>query len=220
MLPSATHPNPESPHFPIFASHSARYMNKQTLIDFIQANIPNIPIQADALQQIAGRFEEKSLAKGEYLFRQGEVSGYYFLAEGFLRVFTLDLEGKEVTTYFYSPRRVVFDAASFFQRLPSTENIQAMAPSKVFAIRFEGLNKMFHSMPEFREFGRQMIVQEFVAYKQRTLAMINESAETRYANLLKTNREVFQHAQLSQIASYLGISERTLNRIRQADSRK
>ncbi|WP_431293338.1 hypothetical protein [Pedobacter sp. P26] len=73
---------------------------------------------------------------------------------------------------------------------------------------------LFHSVPEFREFARAMLVKEFVAYKQRTLSMINKSAEERYANLVATNNEVFRHAQLKHIASYLGITDTSLSRIR------
>jgi CRP-like cAMP-binding protein len=73
---------------------------------------------------------------------------------------------------------------------------------------------LFHSVPEFREFARAMLVKEFVAYKQRTLAMINKSAEERYASLLADHSEVFKHAQLKHIASYLGITDTSLSRIR------
>lgn len=190
-------------------------MDKSALINFIKANTPNIPIDEQSLQIIADQFEEKTFQKGDYLLKEGKVSAYFFLLEGFLRVFTFDTDGNEVTTYFYSQNRVVFDAASFFLKLPSTENIQAMTACKVHVTSFEKLNKLFHSVSVFREFGRQMIVQEFVAYKQRTLAMINQNAETRYLKLIETNHDVFQYAHLSHIASYLGISERTLNRIRQ-----
>jgi DNA replication protein DnaC len=50
--------------------------------------------------------------------------------------------------------------------------------------------------------------------------MINQSAEKRYLKLIETNKDVFQFAHLSHIASYLGISERTLNRIRQNFTKK
>lgn len=195
-------------------------MNNLSLINFIKANIPNIPIDEQSLQIITAQFEEMTLEKEEYLLKQGKISSYYFLAEGFLRVFTFDTEGNEVTTYFYPNNRVVFDAASFFLKLPSTENIQAMTPCKVYVTNFEKLNNLFHSVPEFREFGRLMIVKEFITYKQRTLAMINESAEQRYLKLIETNKDIFQFAHLSHIASYLGISERTLNRIRQSFTKK
>lgn len=195
-------------------------MDNLPLINFIKSNIPNIPIDEQSLQEITEQFEVKTLQKDDYLLKEGKISNYCFLSQGFLRVFTLDTEGSEVTTYFYSNERVVFDVASFFLKLPSTENIQAMTECKVYVTNFEKLNKLFHSVPEFREFGRQMIVQEFVAYKQRTLAMINQSAEQRYLKLIETNKDIFQYAHLSHIASYLGISERTLNRIRQNFTKK
>lgn len=195
-------------------------MNKEPLKEFIKTNIPNIPIDEKSLQLIADQFDEKTLQKDEYLLKEGKVSAYYFLSTGFLRVFTFDTEGTEVTTYFYSQNRVVFDAASFFLKAPSSENIQAMTECKVYMTDFEKLNMLFHSVPAFREFGRKILVQEFVAYKQRTLAMINQSAEKGYLKLMETNKDIFLYAHLSHIASYLGISERTLNRIRQNFTKK
>lgn len=195
-------------------------MSNSPLINFIKANIPNIPIDEESLHTIAEKFEEKVFQKDDHLLKEGKVSNYFFLSEGFLRVFTFDTDGNEVTTYFYSQDRVVFDAASFFLKLPSTENIQAMTECKVYVTNFEKLNQLFHSVAIFREFGRQMIVQEFVAYKQRTLAMINQPVEERYLKLIQTNTDVFQYAHLNHIASYLGISERTLNRVRQNFTKK
>jgi CRP-like cAMP-binding protein len=195
-------------------------MEKSELINFIKANIPNVLIDEQSLKIISEQFEEKIFQKDDYLLKEGKVSGYFFLSDGFLRVFTLDTDGNEVTTYFYSRYSIVFDAASFFLKVPSTENIQAMTECKVYVTNFEKLNQLFHSVAAFREFGRQMIVNEFVAYKQRTLAMINQSAEERYLKLMQDNKDVFQYAQLAHIASYLGISERTLNRTRQSFSKK
>jgi CRP-like cAMP-binding protein len=166
-------------------------MEKLSLLNFIKTNVPNVPIDEQSLLTIAEQFEERKLQKDDYLLKEGKVSGYYFLSEGFLRVFTFNPDGKEVTTYFYSQGRVVFDAASFFLKQPSTENIQAMTDCRIYVTNFEKLNQLFHSVAIFREFGRQIIVNEFVAYKQRTLAMINQSAEERYLTLIDTNTDIF-----------------------------
>jgi CRP-like cAMP-binding protein len=189
-------------------------MEKEPLISFIEKNIPNISVTQIGLETIAQQFDEINLFKNEYLLKQGKVSDYYYLAEGFVRAFTFDTNGNEITTYFYPQGRVAFEAASFFLRQPSTENLQAITTCKVYTTSFEKLNLLFHSVPEFREFARAMLVKEFVAYKQRTLSMINKSAEDRYSDLLSNNREVFQYAQLKHIASYLGITDTSLSRIR------
>lgn len=195
-------------------------MDKQALIHFVQSNIPNITVTNNSLDIIAGNFDEIQFAKNEFLLKQGKVSGYFYLAEGFARAYTFDINGNEITTYFYSKEQVIFEAASFFLSSPSTENIQAITDCRVFATTFEKLNMLFHSVPEFREFGRAMLVKEFVAYKQRTLALINKSAEERYANLIAINKDVFRFAQLKHIASYLGMTDTSLSRIRKTFTKK
>ncbi len=195
-------------------------MTKQALIDFIQLSIPNINVSPEVVTTISESFEEQDLMKDEFLLKAGKISAYYFLAEGFVRAFTYDTEGNEITTYFYSKDHVIFEAASFFHHTLSTEYMQAVTPCKVFAISFETLNTLFHQFPEFREFARAMLVREFVAYKQRTLSMINKSAEERYENLMNTNSEIFQHVQLKHIASYLGITDTSLSRIRKGFTKK
>jgi CRP-like cAMP-binding protein len=195
-------------------------MEKVPLINFIKKNIPNITVMQNGLEIIAAHFEEINFDKNEYLLKPGKISGYYYLAEGFVRAFTHDTNGNEITTFFYPHDRVAFEASSFFLRQPSTEYLQAITDCKVYATNFEKLNMLFHSVPEFREFARAMLVKEFVAYKQRTLAMINKSAEERYASLVADNNEVFKYAQLKQIASYLGITDTSLSRIRKEFAKK
>lgn len=193
-------------------------MTKESLINFIQNNLP---ASRKILDEIAEHFEEKTFLKNDYFLKEGQISNnYLFLADGFLRAFTFDTDGNEVTTYFYPKNRVVFEASSFFMRTASTENIQAVTDCTGFTIAFDKLNLLFHSIPEFREFGWAMLVKEFAAYKQRTLAMINKNAEERYANLISTNNEIFQYAQLKHIASYLGMTDTSLSRIRKEFSRK
>ncbi|MDE3145643.1 MAG: Crp/Fnr family transcriptional regulator [Bacteroidota bacterium] len=192
--------------------------NKEPLINFIQSNLP---VSTQILADIASHFELRSFTKNDYFLKEGKISNdYLFLEEGFMRAFTFDINGYEVTTYFYPKNRAVFEASSFFMRTISTENIQAVTDCKGYSITYDKLNMLFHSVPEFREFGRAMLVKEFVAFKQRTLSLINKSAEERYANLINSNKEIFQYAQLKHIASYLGITDTSLSRIRKEFSKK
>ena len=85
-----------------------------------------------------------------------------------------------------------------------------------WVLTYDKLNDLFHSLPEFREFGRAMLVKGFIAFKLRTLSMINKTAEERYAILLQSNPEIFQHASLKHIASYLGVTDTSLSRIRKS----
>ena len=137
-----------------------------------------------------------------------------------MRSYSLNTEGNEVTTFFYAENRVVFEVSSFFTRTTSKESIQAISDCKGWMINYEQLNMLFHTIPEFREFGRFILVKGITTLKQRMLSMINETAEDRYAMLVKTNPEIFQHAPLKNIASYLGITDSSLSRIRSSYTKK
>lgn len=121
---------------------------------------------------------------------------------------------------FYAPGQVVFEVSSLFERTKSLENIQALSDCEGWFITYKQLNTLFHSLPEFREFGRSMLVKGFSALKVRMLSTITETAESRYEQLLKTNPEIFQQASLKVIASYLGITDTSLSRIRKEIARK
>jgi len=168
---------------------------------------------------ITNHFEDRRFLKNEFLLREGKVSDLLYLADGLMRAYTFDLKGDEVTTNFFAKGRQVFDHASFFLQTPSEENIQAVTDCIGYSITFEKMNTVFHSIPEFREYGRRMLVKELVSYKKRTLAMINKTAEQRYEDLIKDDKEIFQSAQLKHIASYLGVTNSSLSRIRREFSR-
>jgi CRP-like cAMP-binding protein len=182
------------------------------LINFLQSTGL---VSATAATGIASRFELRSFAKNEFILREGKIcDDYIFLVEGFMRSWATDIEGNEVTTNFYSPNNLVFEVNSFFNRTRSRENIQALTHCECLRINYEELNNLFHGMPEFRDFGRSVLVKGFTTLKGRMLSMITETAEERYVHLLAANPEIFQHAPLKTIASYLGITDTSLSRIR------
>ncbi len=191
--------------------------DKQYIIDFIQRIFPMPGVQA---QEIISVFKEKHLSKNDLFLKEGKVCNEYcFIKEGFLRAYTFDLEGNEVTTAFFSKNSIAVDIFSFFKRVPAGESIQALSDCTLHFIDYDELQHAFHSLPQFREMGRGILVNAYAQLKQRMLSMLHQTAEQRYAHLLQTNPEVFQHAPLKYIASYLGITDTSLSRIRREFSK-
>jgi len=187
-------------------------MDKTALIAFLRKS-PQLNEESSA--HIAEEFEFKELKKGDRFIKSGRIANeYLFLENGFIRSFVLDREGNEITLNFYSADEVVFEVASFFQRQPSQETFEATTECKGWILTYEKLNNLFHALPEFTEFGRAMLVKGFIGFKLRTLSLINKTAEERYEMLLKSKPEIFQHASLKYIASYLGVTDTSLSRIR------
>jgi CRP-like cAMP-binding protein len=171
--------------------------------------------------EIAGHFGPRSLEKGELFLKAGRTSSeYLFLTEGFMRAYAIDTEGNEVTTAFYYDNQVVFEVSSFFNRTPSQENIQALTRCEGWCISYDRLNALVQTLPEFREFGRYILLRGCAGLKDRMLSMITETADQRYERLLKTAPKILQQAPLKYIASYLGITSTSLSRIRKELSQK
>lgn len=75
-------------------------------------------------------------------------------------------------------------------------------------------------MPEFREFGRSILINAYVALKQRMLSSLHETGEQRYKNLITAAPEIFQNVSLKHVASFLGITDTSLSRIRKDFSKE
>lgn len=193
-------------------------MAQEQLLRFLQSTGV---ISGSKAQEIAAHFNEKNFTRGELFLEAGKHSDdYLFLEKGLMRAFALDTEGREVTTGFYSSGQVVFEVSSFFNRTRSQESIEALTSCKGWTLTFQELNALFHSLPEFREFGRHLLVKGFTMLKARMLSTITERAEVRYARLLEQAPELFQQAPLKHIASYLGVTDTSLSRIRKELARK
>jgi len=178
-------------------------------------------VSLSSLKTIEDRFTPLHIHRNDFLLKAGQVSDvYFFLEKGYMRTFAEDVSGNEVTTNFCAPGQMVFEVASFFERSRSKENIQALTECEGLMLTFNELNELFHTMPEFREFGRSILVREFSDLKNRMLATITATAEERYLHLIEKQPELFQHASLKHIASFLGITDTSLSRIRASLSKK
>ncbi|MBS1533089.1 MAG: Crp/Fnr family transcriptional regulator [Bacteroidetes bacterium] len=155
------------------------------------------------------------MSKKEFILKAGSVcNASYFIEDGLVRAYTYDMEGNDVTTAFYPANAFATDLFSFFTRTPSKEYTRALTDCKTWRLTYEDMQDSFHTIPEFREFGRLHIINSYGALKERMLSVLQKTAEQRYADLMNSNPEIFQIAPLKNIASYLGVTDSSLSRIR------
>jgi CRP-like cAMP-binding protein len=187
-------------------------MNKDTLIQFIQSVLPMSNTKAE---QIAEKFGRRETARNGYLLKEGSVCREsHIIGQGITRSYIYNLDGNDVTTAFCSRQMFASDLLSFFKKIPSKENIQALTDCETWYITYDDMQESFHTIPEFREFGRLNIINQFGVLQQRMLSMLQQTAEQRYGDLVHANPEILQHAPLKYIATYLGITDTSLSRIR------
>jgi len=187
-------------------------MNKEKLRKYIQTIYP---LSEEKANELTVDFEPFSFSKGHFLLEENKVNRRtYFLEEGYIRSFTLDKDGQEVTTNIYSAPCFVNDFLSFFKQQPAKQSFQALTDCSGWTMNFETEEKYFHQLPELREFGRLLVLHHFDLLQERMFEMIKEPAENRYLKLLSKHPDIFQNVSLKIIASYLGITDTSLSRIR------
>jgi CRP-like cAMP-binding protein len=193
-------------------------MNKEILEKYITSLLP---MPTEKAKLIVEQFEPLEFQKSELILKENKISKEtYFLESGFIRSFTFDNNGEEVTTNIFSAPCFVNDFLSFFKQQPTKENLQTLTNCKLWKMSYEIVQTNFHTYPEFREFGRIMLVTNYSILHDRMLGMIKDTAENRYLKMLKKHSDIFQNVPLKIIASYLGITDTSLSRIRKEISQK
>lgn len=165
--------------------------------------------------RIEGIHHRLEVAKGKTLLRQGDVANeYYILESGLVRAYVYDYENNEITTEFFIPGEIVIVPASLFQRAPSQEALVAVTDTVLWRVAFDDFQQLFHSIAGFSEWGRLWFTFQLFTVKQRSLEMITTTATNRYLKLMREKPQIMQYVPLKQIASYLGITDTSLSRIR------
>jgi len=173
-----------------------------------------IDISADAKVALQDSLSRKEMRSGDLLLKQNTVSReIFFLESGLVRGF-YDLEGNEITSWFAYEGLWFASLHSFIEEVPSLENIEALEDCTVYTLKREDLYQFYQYFPEFNVLGRRIAEQYYIEVSKRALILQTQSAHTRYSTLIAKRPQLLQRVPLKYIASYLGISQETLSRVR------
>ncbi|CAN5601882.1 Crp/Fnr family transcriptional regulator [soil metagenome] len=172
------------------------------------------PLSTEAQNALPDCFEKISLSKNEYLLREGQISRQlYFLQKGALRGF-YNLDGKEITHWFGFENDFVTSFHSFITRQPAVENIQLLESSTLWSISKERLIDLYNHYHEIERLVRIVYEKYYIRLEERFVNAQFKTAKELYENLLQQTPHILERVPLGYFASYLGISQETLSRIR------
>jgi CRP-like cAMP-binding protein len=168
----------------------------------------------DDLENILNQYQRIEFAKNDFLIQEDSTANYYYFIEsGYVRSYVIDLEGNDISIKFFSATDIVIDWHSYFLKTKCRENVQAITACVAWKITFENFMKLF-KIEAFREVGRTRLVNNYFELKNHSISIIADPAKDRYLNLLKSKPDIVQNVPLKQIATYLGITDTSLSRIR------
>lgn len=137
----------------------------------------------------------------------------FFIEKGLLRGYYL-LDGKEITNWFGSEGEFATCFYAFVAEKPSFENIQVLEDSVLTQVSFTDLQHLYKEFPETERLGRIITETYYIRLEERLLSLQFKTAKERYHHFIKSRPSLLQRTSLGQIASYLGITQETLSRIR------
>ncbi len=158
----------------------------------------------------------ESLAKHHLLHREGTICNHLFIVEqGMVRSFYYK-DGKDITAHFEMENGLITAIDSFFQRKPSRYNIELLEDSVIGFISSADLANLLKEKPHYEKYMRMQIEQIYIDLVDRIENLLFHSAKERYDNLIANQPLLLQRVNLNHIASFLGITQETLSRIRKA----
>jgi len=172
-------------------------------------------LTADGFDQLVPIAKSKRLGKGEVLFEKGQVSSFYYLVEtGFLcnHYYT---EGIITHTNFTFEGSFTADLKSMKEQLPSLISIEAGEEALVWVLDGKMLSERCMLSAEIMNFSRMLISRLLIEAEEYNNLLKLNKPDKRYEYIENNNPELLQRISIAQMASYLGVTEGTLTRIRQ-----
>ncbi|MEX1190376.1 MAG: Crp/Fnr family transcriptional regulator [Brumimicrobium sp.] len=187
-------------------------MEKQ--VDFWSYLKSNFLISESSQVALKDACSIQKLQKNEVLQPIGHTcKTIYFLEEGVARIFYYK-DGIDVTEYFALEGDFIARAESLFARTPSKKGIQILEDAKVIAVDVNMLYQLYDTHHEIERLFRLIFESAYVDTIQRIESFQFNSAEERYLDLIKNHKNIVRRIPLKHIASYLGITQVSLSRIR------
>lgn len=182
-----------------------------TLFDYVSSYHS---LSENAKKALTSKLTKLELPKNAFLVEEGRTCNHmYFLEKGSLRGF-YNLDGKEVTYWFGFENNFVTSFYSFISRKPSFENIQLLEDCTLWSLSYEELQELYNLHPEIERLGRLSHEKYYLMLEDRFVSNHFKDARERYEMLMESSPHILRRVPLGYIASYLGISQETLSRIR------
>jgi CRP-like cAMP-binding protein len=180
------------------------------LTDFIKSKIH---IEETDLQVVLSKFKERTVNKGQFILKKGQIAHqYFFIKSGGCRFFYGDYD-QENTTWVVFQDDFFTEISSLNPQKPTRFNVEAIETTKLLYIEKSDMDALYKQIPAWQEFGRKTWETMSVRMIEQILSFQTLTAEERYLEFMK-NPDLIQKVPVKNLASYLGITPNALSRIR------
>lgn len=172
------------------------------------------PLQAEEIQRIVAEVPIKTMKKGSFLLREGQIPQVcYHVFKGCVREYYL-VDGEERTSEFYLEGDSISDELGKIERRPSRKYWECLEDTTVSVFTQAQEEKMYRLFPRIESLCRIETEKKLGQFRELMAFYLASSPEERYLNLLQTRPNLVNRVPQYQLASYLGVKPESLSRIR------
>lgn len=169
----------------------------------------------DELDDFIKLFEPRKLNKGDVFVREGEsCKDVAFIVSGIFRSYYTSDDGVDNTYCFRFEGQMLAPYSAFITGGPSVETMQAITDAELLSVKKSKIEEQLDNDPSTIKFLKLHAEYEYLELEKRYLQLQRDSASQRYHKLVQDQPEYIQQIPLQYLASYLGITQRHLSRIR------
>ncbi|MBI1837304.1 MAG: Crp/Fnr family transcriptional regulator [Flavobacteriia bacterium] len=173
-----------------------------------------VPLSDEAKNAIYPCLKKQHYKKNETIVRELASSQYlHFVEKGLIRAFYLK-EEKEITDWFGLEKSIVGPIVRNFPIKKTIHRLETIEDTTLISISFNNLEKLYFQYHELERLGRIIAIQSMLLLQQKIDSIQFYSAKERYIDFITSYPTIIQRAPLGMIASYLGMNQVTLSRVR------
>lgn len=160
-------------------------------------------------------FQPVFVPKDTIIEPAGQVPRYHnFIVSGYMRNFYVDRDANEITTDLNEGSRFFTSYFHFMNRTVSNENLHCITDCELLRISRDDVDVGASRSRTQKDYTIQILQKHLEEEKSRINDMTSLTAEDRYRKFLRQKPTIIQHVPLRYVASYLGITQRHLSRLR------
>lgn len=172
------------------------------------------PMTEQSREALASILVKKEAVKGQTLVKEGSVCNFlYFIESGLTRTYYFK-DGKYITDWISIEGTFACSIVSFISRKPDRRGIEALEQSVLWGLSYYELEQLCRKHHDIEHFVRLLVSSGLIQMQQRFDDLHFATAAERYKRLLDENPALVQRVPLHILASYLGMTQETLSRVR------
>lgn len=169
----------------------------------------------NTVEQLFLNGELKYFMKGEVILKPNRTCRHlYFIKKGLIRTFYINTKDKDISHWFSVDNSIITILSNFNKQKTTIYGLQALEDTEVLCLKFEDFEAFRKSNPDISELFQRILMDVAIKIADRMVDFQVKTAKERYDKLINEHPNIFMRIKLGYIASYLGMTQQSLSRVR------